>query len=311
MMRIFIAGATGAVGQPLVRRLVAEGHEVSGMTRSPDKAALLSRLGAEPVVADALDRERVIAAVRAARPEVVVHQLTAIGELDLRNADATFAATNRLRTEGTDNLLAAARTAGVRLFVAQSYAGWPYAREGGPAKAEDAPLDPDPPRGIRETLAAIRYLEQAVTGAAGLDGIVLRYGGFYGPGTGLARGGDMLEPVIKGRFPVVGDGGGVWSLVHIEDAAEATVAAIEHGRPGIYNIVDDEPAPVREWLPVLAAAVGARPPRRMPGFLGRLLLGPAGYSMMTKIRGASNAKAKRELGWVPRHASWREGFESL
>jgi 2-alkyl-3-oxoalkanoate reductase len=195
--------------------------------------------------------------------------------------------------------------------VAQSYAGWPYAREGGPAKAEDAPLDPDPPRGIRETLAAIRHLEQAVTGAAGLDGIVLRYGGFYGPGTGLARGGDMLEPVIKGRFPVVGDGGGVWSLVHIEDAAEATVAAIDHGRPGIYNIVDDEPAPVREWLPALAEAVGARPPRRMPGFLGRLLLGPAGYSMMTKIRGASNAKAKRELGWTPRHASWRQGFESL
>jgi nucleoside-diphosphate-sugar epimerase len=281
MMRIFIAGATGAVGQPLVRRLVAEGHEVSGMTRSPQKTALLSELGAEPVLADALDRDAVIAAVRAAQPEVVVHQLTAIGAMNLRKVDASFAATNRLRTEGTDNLLAAAQAAGARLFVAQSYAGWPYAREGGPAKAEDAPLDPDPPKGIRETHAAIRHLENAVTGAAGLQGIVLRYGGFYGPGTGLARGGDMLENVVKGRVPVIGDGGGVWSLVHIEDAAEATVAAIDRGEA------------------------------RMPGFLGRLLLGPAGYSMMTKIRGASNAKAKRELGWTPRHASWRQGFESL
>jgi 2-alkyl-3-oxoalkanoate reductase len=311
MMRIFIAGATGAVGQPLVRRLAAEGHQVTGMTRTPRKAALLRDLGAEPVVADALDRDAVNAAVRAARPEVVVHQLTAIGAMHPRNVDASFEATNKLRTEGTDNLIAAAREARARLFVAQSFAGWPYARVGGPVKAEDDPLDDDPPKGVRATIAAIRHLETAVTGATGLDGIVLRYGGFYGPGTGIARGGDMVENIAKGRFPVVGDGGGVWSLVHIEDAADATVAAIDRGEPGIYNIVDDEPAPVREFLPALAKAIGAKPPRHVPGFLGRLLLGPAGYAMMTKIRGASNAKAKRELGWVPRHASWRQGFQSL
>jgi 2-alkyl-3-oxoalkanoate reductase len=311
MMRIFIAGATGAVGQPLVRRLAAEGHQVTGMTRTPRKAALLRDLGAEPVVADALDRDAVNAAVRAARPEVVVHQLTAIGAMHPRNVDASFEATNKLRTEGTDNLIAAAREARARLFVAQSFAGWPYARVGGPVKAEDDPLDDDPPKGVRATIAAIRHLETAVTGATGLDGIVLRYGGFYGPGTGIARGGDMVENIAKGRFPVVGDGGGVWSLVHIEDAADATVAAIDRGEPGIYNIVDDEPAPVREFLPALAKAIGAKPPRHVPGFLGRLLLGPSGYAMMTKIRGASNAKAKRELGWVPRHASWRQGFQSL
>jgi nucleoside-diphosphate-sugar epimerase len=311
MMRIFIAGASGAVGKPLARRLAAAGHEVTGMTRTPEKAAELRELGAEPVVADALDRDAVIAAVQAARPEVVVHQLTAIGVMNPRNVDASFEATNRLRTEGTDNLIEAARRAGARLFVAQSFAGWPYARVGGPVKAEDAPLDTDPPKGVRATVAAIRHLEKATLGATGLDGIVLRYGGFYGPGTGLARGGDMLEMVTKGRFPVVGDGGGVWSLVHIEDAAEATVAAIDRGEPGVFNIVDDEPAPVREWLPALAQAVGAKRPRHIPGFLGRLLLGPGGYTMMTKIRGASNAKAKRELGWAPRHPSWRQGFQTL
>lgn len=310
-MRIFVAGASGAVGQPLVGRLAESGHEVTGMTRTPEKAELLRRLGAEPVVADALDREAVIAAVRAARPEVVVHELTAIGPLKTRNLDAAFVATNRLRTEGTDNLIAAARDAGARRFVGQSFAPWSYKREGGPVKSEDAPLETDPPKGVGETLRAIRHLEAAVTGAEGLEGLVLRYGGFYGPGTSLARGGDMLENIVKGRFPVVGDGGGVWSLVQIEDAAEATVAAIERGAPGIYNVCDDEPAPVREWLPALAEAVGARRPRRVPGFLGRLLLGQGGYTMMTGIRGASNAKAKRELGWTPRHPSWREGFQTL
>jgi nucleoside-diphosphate-sugar epimerase len=311
MMRIFIAGASGAVGQPLVRKLVAGGHEVTGMTRTERKAALLRDLGAEPVVADALDRDAVTAAVAAARPEVVVHQLTAIGGLNPRNVDASFEATNRLRTEGTDILIDAARAAGARLFVAQSYAGWPYARIGGPVKVEDDPLDQDPPKGVRATIAAIRHLEQATLSAPGITGVVLRYGGFYGPGTGLARGGDMVENVTKGRFPVVGDGGGVWSFIHIEDAADATVAAIEGGEPGVYNIVDDEPARVSDFLPVLADALGARRPRHMPGFLGRLLLGPAGYTMMTRIRGASNAKAKRELGWAPRHPSWREGFQAL
>ena len=310
-MRIFVAGASGAVGQPLVRRLAEAGHEVHGMTRTPEKAALLRELGAVPVIADALDREQVIAAVRAARPEVVVHELTAIGPLNTRNLDAAFVATNRLRTEGTDNLIEAARAAGARRFVGQSFAPWSYKREGGPVKSEDDALETDPPKGVGNTLAAIRHLERAVTGAEGLEGIVLRYGGFYGPGTSIARGGDMLENIAKGRFPVVGDGAGVWSLVHIEDAAEATVAAIERGAPGIYNVCDDDPAPVREWLPALAEAVGGRRPRHIPGFVGRLLLGQGGYAMMTQIRGASNAKARRELGWAPAHPTWREGFATL
>src|SRR5829696_2460948 len=310
-MRIFVAGASGAVGQPLVRRLAEAGHVVTGTTRTPEKAALVRELGAEPVILDALDRDAVMDAVRAARPDVVVHQLTAIAALNMRNFDAAFKPTNRLRTEGTDHLIAAARGAGARRFVGQSFAPWSYKREGGPAKAEDAPLETDPPKHVEETLAAIRHLEAAITGAQGLEGIVLRYGGFYGPGTGIARGGDMAEMVAKGRFPVVGDGGGVWSLVHIEDAAEATMRAIEHGAPGIYNICDDDPAPVREWLPVLAEAVGGRRPRHMPGFLGRLLLGQAGYAMMTSLRGVSNEKAKRELGWTPAYPSWRQGFAAL
>lgn len=310
-MRIFIAGASGAVGRPLVRRLAEAGHEVTGTTRSPGKAALLRELGAEPAVVDALDRDAVTAAVREARPEVVVHQMTAIGTLNTRNLDAAFKATNRLRTEGTDHLIAAAREAGARRFVGQSFAPWSYRREGGPVKAEDDPLETDPPKHVEETLAAIRHLEAAVTGSRDLEGIVLRYGGFYGPGTGMARGGDMAEMVAKGRFPVVGGGSGVWSLIHIEDAAAATVAAIERGAPGVYNVADDEPAPVRVWLPALAEAVGGRRPRHMPGFLGRLLLGQAGYAMMTSIRGVSNAKAKRELGWTPIYPSWREGFAAL
>ena len=310
-MRIFIAGASGAVGRPLVRQLAAAGHEVTGMTRSPGKAEELRALGAEPVVADALDREAVMAAVAQARPEVVVHQLTAIGPMNTRNLDAAFVATNRLRTEGTDHLIAAAQAAGARRFVGQSFAPWSYKREGGPAKAETDPLETDPPRHVEETLAAIRHLEAAVSGAEGLEGIVLRYGGFYGPGTGIARGGDMLEMIVKGRFPVVGDGGGVWSLIHIEDAASATVAAIERGAPGVYNVADDEPVPVRVWLPGLAEAVGGRKPRHLPGFLGRLLLGEAGFAMMTSLRGVSNAKAKRELGWTPAYPTWREGFAAL
>jgi nucleoside-diphosphate-sugar epimerase len=310
-MKIFVAGATGALGRRLVPMLVEGGHEVTGMTRTPGKAASLAEQGATPVVADALDREAVLEAVRAARPEVVVHQLTAIGELDVRNVDRGFAATNRLRTEGTDILLAAAREAGARRFVAQSFAGWPYAREGGPAKDENAPLDPDPPKDIRQTLAAIRHLEGAVLGATGIEGIVLRYGGFYGPGTGMARGADQFEAVRARKFPLVGGGGGIWSLVHIDDAATVTVAAIERGAPGIYNVADDDPAPVREWLPALAAAAGAKPPRRLPRAIARLAVGRATIAMMTEIRGASNAKARRELGWQPAHPSWREGFQAL
>jgi nucleoside-diphosphate-sugar epimerase len=248
-------------------------------------------------------------AVGETEPEVIVHQLTALaGDPDLRHFDRYFALTNRLRTEGTDHLLAAGRAVGVHRFVIQSYAGWPFARTGGPVKTEDDPLDPTPAEGMRQSLDAIRYLEEAATGADWTEGVVLRYGGFYGPGTSFRSGGEFVEQIRKRKFPVVGDGEGVWSFIHIEDAAEATVAAVEWGRRGIYNVVDDDPAPVREWLPAAAAAVGAKPPWHVPRLVGRLLAGETATVMMTEVRGASNAKAKRELGWQPRHPSWREGF---
>ncbi len=305
-MRIFLAGATGALGTQLLPRLVAGGHQVTGTTRSAAKADALRAAGAEPVVLDALDRDAVVAAVTAARPDVIVHQLTALGDLsNLRNFDAAFAQTNRLRTEGTDNLLAAARAAGTERFVAQSYTSWPYARTGGPVKTEDDPLDTDPPANQRESLAAIQRLEALVTE---FGGIVLRYGGFYGPGTSVAPGAEQVELIRKRRFPIVGDGGGVWSFVHIEYAADATLAAVERGAPGIYNIVDDDPAPMREWLPELAAAAGAPAPRRIPRWLAKLAAGDAITMMATECRGASNAKARRELDWAPAHPSWRQGF---
>ena len=310
-MKVFVAGATGALGTQLVPQLVAKGHEVVGMTRTPSKQQALRALGARPVVADALDPEAVARAVAEAEPEVVVHQLTALsGPLDMRHIDRYFATTNRLRTEGTDHLLAAARAVGARRFVAQSYAGWPFARTGGPVKAETDPLDPDPPEALRAALDAIRHLEQAVTGIGWADGLVLRYGGFYGPGTSVSLDPEaaMSKVVRRRQFPVVGGGGGVWSFVHIEDAASATVAAVERGPGGIYHVVDDEPAPVREWLPVLADALGARPPWRLPRWLGRLVAGEAATVMMTEIRGASNDKAKRVLGWEPRYPTWRLGF---
>jgi nucleoside-diphosphate-sugar epimerase len=307
-MRVFVAGATGAIGRQLVPRLIAAGHDVVGMTRSDSKRAALIELGATPVVADALVPEQVAEAVGSTQPAAIVHQLTAIGRLDMRHFDRDFALTNRLRTEGTDNLLSAGRAAGVGRFVAQSYTSWPYARTGGKIKREDDPLDPTPAKEMRESLAAIRHLEQAVTSADWTEGIVLRYGAFYGPGTSLARGGEQLEMVNRRRLPVVGDGAGVWSFVHIEDAAEATVAAVERGERGIYNIVDDEPAPVAEWLPALAEQIGAPKPWRVPRLVGRLFAGEAGIVMMTDARGASNDKAKRSLGWKPQHASWRQGF---
>jgi nucleoside-diphosphate-sugar epimerase len=307
-MRIFLAGATGAVGSRLVPLLLDAGHKVTGTTRSPAKADALRAAGADPVVLDALDRDAVVAAVTAAHPDVIVHQLTALSDLsDLRNFDRAFAVSNRLRTEGTDHLLAAADAAGGVRIVAQSFGGWPYARTGGPVKTEDDPLDPGPVPSMRETLAAIRYVEDVVTET---QGIALRYGGFYGPGTSLAPGGAQIEAIRKRRFPVVGSGAGVWSFIHIDDAATATRAAIERGAPGVYNVVDDDPAPAREWLPALAAAAGAKPPRRVPRWLGRLAAGEAVVAMMTEIRGASNAKAKRELGWTPAHPSWREGFNA-
>jgi nucleoside-diphosphate-sugar epimerase len=308
-MKVLVAGATGAIGRQLLPRLTAAGHEVVGMTRSAAKAEAVRRLGAEPAVADALDPDQVARAVAEAEPKAIVHELTALsGSLDLRNPDRDFALTNRLRTEATDHLLSAGRAVGVRRFVAQSYAGWPHARDGAPVKREEDPLDPDPVPSMSETLAAIRHLEGAVTGADWTTGIVLRYGGFYGPGTSLSAGGEHAEAIRRRRFPVVGGGAGVWSFVQIEDAAEATVAALTQGRPGIYNVVDDEPAPVSEWLLTVASALGAKPPRRVPRWLGRMLAGEAMAVMMTEVRGASNEKAKRELGWRPRHPSWRQGI---
>jgi nucleoside-diphosphate-sugar epimerase len=305
-MKIFVAGATGALGSRLVPLLVKGGHEVVGMTRSSEKAADLRRLGAEPMVADGLDRNAVLRAVRQARPEVVVHQLTALaGMTSFRKFDEGFALTNRLRTQGADHLLAAALDAGTRRFVAQSFAGWPFARAGGPVKTEDAPLDPNPPAELRRTLDAIRHLESAVLGAEGLEGVVLRYGGFYGPGTSVGVGGFMLDSIRKRRFPIVGAGTGVWSFVHIDDAAAATVAAVEGGPPGLYHVVDDDPAPVSAWLPALAAAIGAKPPRQVPAWVGRLAAGEHGVVLLTEVRGAANAKARRELGWKPAHPSWR------
>jgi nucleoside-diphosphate-sugar epimerase len=307
-MRVFVAGATGAIGQQLVPRLVAAGHEVHGMTRSESKQAMLDELGAVPVVADALDPDQVAQAVGEATPDVIVHELTAIGSVDLRHFDRDFALTNRLRTEGTDHLLSAGQAVGVRRFVAQSYGAWFYVRTGGPVKSEEDPLDPTLAREMRETLAAIRHLEEAVLDARWTEGIVLRYGAFYGPGTSLAPGGEQLEIVRKRKFPLIGDGGGVWSFIHIADAAEATVAAIERGHRGVYNVVDDDPAPVAEWLPAMAQELGAKKPMRVPRFVGRLFAGEAGVVAMTDARGASNAKAKRELRWRPAHPSWRQGF---
>ncbi|HKR98024.1 MAG TPA: NAD(P)-dependent oxidoreductase, partial [Candidatus Dormibacteraeota bacterium] len=300
-MKVFVAGATGAIGKQLVPMLVSAGHEVTGMTRSEAKLGWLREHGALPVLADALDPAQVAEAIHRASPDVVVHQLTAIRSLDPRHFDRDFALTNRLRTEGTDNLLAAARTAGVRKFIAQSYGAWPYERSGGPVKTEDDPLDPTPAREMRETAAAIRYVEQAVLSATWIEGIVLRYGAFYGPGTNMTAGGEMFELVRKRKFPMVGNGHGVWSFVHVADAAEATVAAIEHGHRGVYNVVDDEPARVADWLPALAHSLGAKPPMRIPRTLGRILAGESGVVMMTEARGASNAKAKRELAWRPAH----------
>jgi nucleoside-diphosphate-sugar epimerase len=307
-MRVFVAGATGAIGRQLVPRLVAAGHEVHGMTRSESKRAILSELGAVPVVADALDPDQVAEAVGRARPDVIVHQLTAIpASLDLRHFDRDFALTGRLRTEGTDHLLSAGQAVGVRRFVAQSYFGL-YARTGAAVKSEEDPLDPAPARDMSQVLAAIRHLEEAVLGARWTEGVVLRYGAFYGPGTSMAPGAEQVELVRRRKFPLVGDAGGVWSFIHVADAAEATVAAVEHGSRGVYNVVDDDPATVADWLPALAQELGAKKPMRVPRFIGRLFAGETGVVMMTELRGASNAKAKRELAWRPAHPSWRQGF---
>ena len=313
-LKVFLAGATGAVGRRLVPLLVAGGHEVVGATRTSARAEGLRTAGAEAVIVDALDRDAVVRAVVSARPDVVIHQVTALaGVRRLRNFDREFAVTNLLRTEGTANLLAAARAAGATRFIAQSYTGWPNIREGGRVKTEDDPLDPAPPAAMRQTLDAIRLLEAAVSGAPDMTGIVLRYGSFYGPGTSLGAGngadaGDILRLVRQRKFPIVGGGRGVWSFTHIDDAAAAARLAAEGGPAGIYNIVDDEPAEVSAWLPELARAIGAKPPFRVPAWLARGLIGDALLVMMTSARGSSNAKAKRVLGFGPLYPTWRDGF---
>jgi 2-alkyl-3-oxoalkanoate reductase len=309
-MKVFVAGATGALGKQLVPMLVSQGHEVTGMTRTPAKRELIQQMGARPAIADAFDPEAVAQAVAEAEPEAVVHELTDLTGTFARNIDKSFATTNRLRTEGLDHLLAAAKATGARRFVAQSFAGWPSEPTGGPVKTEEDPLQQHPPKTVTESLAAIRHVEDTVTHADGLDGLALRYGGFYGPGTSLAADppGELTEMIQKRRVPIIGDGSGIWSLVHIEDAASATAAALERGAPGVYNVVDDDPVPVRELMPELARQLGAKPPRHLPRWVGRLAGGEAGVMMMTEIRGATNEKAKRELGWEPRYPSWRQGF---
>ena len=306
-MRVFVTGATGALGRHLVPGLVAAGHNVTATTRTPGKVAQLREAGAEPVVLDGLDRPAVIAAVRAASPEVVVHQMTALaGMRSLRNPDKTFAATNELRTRGTDNLLAAAAQAGTRRVIAQGYAGpGPDKHPGGELKTEEDPLDWRPIRSAAQMATAITYVDNAVP-AAPLEGLVLRYGTFYGPGTGDF----LVEMVRKRRLPVIGGGTGVWSFIEIADAAAATLAAVGQGAPGVYNVVDDDPAPVAEWLPYLAKVAGAKPPPRGPAWPGRLLAGEFAAAQLTSSRGYSNEKARKELGWEPRYASWREGFRA-
>lgn len=310
-MKILVAGATGALGIQLVPRLVAKGHDVAGLVHRVSKLQAVRDLGATPLVADALHRDRLAAAVAEFEPDVIVHELTALADgYDIRHVAQTMAATNRLRTEATDNLLAAGRAASVRRFVAQSFAGsgLPFARQGGAVKSEADPIDPHPVEALRSTIEALRHLEDEVTGAHWTQGIVLRYGNFYGPGTSITKGGALFRAIQNRQLPLIGDGDGVWSFVHIADAAEATVAAVEHGHRGIYHIVDDDPAPVKAWLPAVAAALGARPPYHLPRWLGRLIAGEAATVMMTEARGASNAKAKRDLDWRPKHMSWRSGF---
>jgi len=305
-MRVFVTGATGALGRHLVPGLVAAGHEVTATTRTPDKVAQLREAGAEPVIVDGLDREAVITAVLGAAPEVIVHEMTALASLrSLRNFDREFAATNELRIRGTDNLLAAAAEAGTRRVIAQSYTGWPNERSGGPVKTEDDPLDPRPIRSTVQGLAAIRHVEEAVPAGAP-EGIVLRYGGFYGPGASEP----LLDLVRKRQVPVIGGGTGIWSFIEITDAAAATLAAVDRGEPGVYNITDSDPAPVADWLPYLARAVGAKPPLRVPAWIGRVLAGELVVMQMTTMRGSSNEKARKELGWEPRYGSWREGFRA-
>jgi nucleoside-diphosphate-sugar epimerase len=311
-MRIFVAGATGAVGRELVPALISAGHAVAGLTRMPAKAEGLRRAGALPVVADVFDEPSIRQAFASFRPDIVIHELTGLsGVSDLVHFDRTFAATNRLRREGTDLLLTAARAAGVRRFIAQSFCGWPYERKGGAIKSETEALDPAPPAEQRRSLEAIEYLERTVTASRVPEGIVLRYGILYGPGTGMLDPA-AIELIRRRRFPLIGDGTGWWSFLHVADAASAAIAAINRGASGeIYNVADDEPAQVKQWLPALADMLGAKPPLRVPAWIGRLLAGEHMVSMMTQVRAGSNDKAKRGLGWRPAYPSWRTGFAEI
>ena len=303
-MRVFVAGATGAIGQYLVPSLIAAGHEVTGTTRSASRASQLQNAGAIPAIVDGLDRQAVLSAVKAAQPDVIVHQMTALASMrNFRSFDREFAVTNELRTRGTDYLLEAAQQAGTRRFIAQSFIGWNNARTGSQVKTEQDPLDPDPLPATRQSMAAIRHVEETVPGAVP-EGLVLRYGMFYGPGASDS----MLDLVKKRRMPVVGGGTGIWSFTEVTDAAAATAAAVTRGAPGIYNVVDDDPAPVSRWLPYLSECLGVKPPMHAPVWLGKLLAGELVVSLMTEARGSFNEKAKRELGWTPRYPSWRDGF---
>jgi 2-alkyl-3-oxoalkanoate reductase len=307
-MKIFVAGASGAIGRPLVRQLLAAGHEVTGMTRREENADAIRAAGAKAVVCDVFDVAALESAVGKAAPEVVIHELTALPpRLDPKAKDDPLAPTNRLRSEGTRNLIAAAKAAGARRMIAESVAFF-YVTAGDWVKTEDAPAFAEAPGPFGEAGRALTELERQVTGAEGLEGVVLRYGWLYGPGTYYDRDGSQTEDFHKRRMPVVGKGTGTFSFVHVEDAASATVAASERGEPGVYNVVDDEPAAMSEWVPVFADAVGAKKPPRVPVWLARLIAGSAAVGMATDQRGASNAKVKRELDWQPRYASWRQGF---
>ncbi len=308
-MKILVAGATGAIGKRLVPLLVAAGHHIVATSRSRDKLNRLRSEGAEAVLMDGLDAEAVVRVVTTARPDAIVHQMTSLAPvLNTKRFDDELSPTNRLRTDGTSNLVSAAIAAGVRRFVAQSYTGWPNQRTGGRVKTEADPLDSAPPVPMRPTLGAIQTLERMVLNTAGVTGAALRYGSLYGPGTSLSSDGEVVELVRQRKFPVIGGGTGVWSFIHVDDAARATQLVIERGAAGVFNIVDDEPAEVSEWLPDLARTLGEKPPHRLPAWIARFAIGEVGVSMMTAIRGASNAKAKRELGWHLEYPSWRDGF---
>jgi nucleoside-diphosphate-sugar epimerase len=308
-MKVLVAGATGGLGRSLVPQLIAAGHDVTGMTRSESGASSVRSLGADAVLADGLDADAVRAAVEKVRPEVVVHQMTALkGGIDFKHFDDSFAMTNRLRTEGTDNLLAASQAAGVRRFVVQSYAGWNLQHGGSATKTEADPPDPNPAPAQRQTMAAIKHLESAVLNADGIEGVALRYASFYGPTGDIGKGGSMVEMIQKRRLPLIGDGTGVWSFIHYDDAASATVKAVESDVTGVFQIADDDPAQAAVWLPEFARILGAKPPRHVPAWLGRLAVGDVGVAAFTEIRGADNTLAKQTFGWQPGYASWREGF---